>query len=116
MMEKERTREKRADVSAESVTLGWRHSGPRRTPELTCGSSLMSPLRGHGGGVASVSGVLGGRSLGDAGETVGTDADSGVVHPCGRERQRLLRYPQKLREVGTIPLQSFQKEPSVMTP
>lgn len=33
MMEKERTREKRADVSAESVTLGWRHSGPRRTPE-----------------------------------------------------------------------------------
>lgn len=33
MMEKERTREKRADVSAESVTLGWRHSGPCRTPE-----------------------------------------------------------------------------------
>lgn len=49
-------------------------------------------------------------------KTVGTDADSGVVHPCGRERQGLLRYPQKLREVGTIPLQSFQKEPSVMTP
>lgn len=64
-----------------------------------------------------MSGVLGGRLLGDAGEkTVGTDADSGVVHPCGREHQGLLRYPQKLREVGTIPLQSFQKEPSVMTP